>query len=244
MFTKLLPPSASPLPVIGVLGGAGPLIAARFQWDWLQAHQRRTGAWRDADYPALLSLNQALAGVDETGLADPIAAGKALATQAQTAHQAGATHLIVACASLHAVLDPARAPCPLIDWLAQGAADLRARGLHRIGIVESQSSRRDAVFARALVVAGLEPVALPAPLAVHADALIRQGMAGRLRAPERAHVRTIEAWLAPRCELIWWGCTELSFIPRAWLTHPHLRSLDAMVAACQQALLSPTEMSS
>lgn len=220
---------------LGVIGGAGPLVAARFHEILLRHYQAITAARADDEFPGITVLNQALAGVNETGVSDPGLAQDALSRQVTVLRQLGSQAWILACASLHSLPSATEPDC--VPWLLDAASSLAAQGYTRIGIVGSRSSRQDGVFDQACLRQCLEPVRLTDQSQQLADRLIAQGMTGGYRPADRDLVRAIEQDLAPRCDLIWWGCTELSFLPASWLSSPSLLSLDAMVQSALSHLL-------
>lgn len=223
--------------MLGIVGGAGPLVAARLQWEFLSAYQRATGARKDSDYPPVICVNAALAEVDETGVKDAHQAGKSLQGVLETMANAGATHALVACASLHACL-PSAPPLPVLDWLRWPAIKLAGAGSSSIGVVGSSSARKDGVFRQALTAQGVEAIELPEEGQSLADRLIAQGMTGVFGSEEKALMEDIRSILESQgATCIWWGCTELSLMPRSWMKDQDLYSMQAMVSTMLQATL-------
>ena len=214
-------------PTLGILGGAGPLIAAQLQCALLGAHQQRTGAWRDADFPAIVSVNTALAGVDGTGVADGAALQVDLARTWGHLEKLGAQRIIVPCASAHPYLMLGQAT--VVDWLGLGARRMRAMG-PRIGVVASASSTDGGLFHDLLERVGAQCV-VPQNMPM-VTALIEAGMRGYYDARHHHMVRQITQELE-RAEVdgVWWACTELSFLPQAWLGERHVQSMGIMVDA-------------
>lgn len=217
--------------VLGIVGGAGPLVAARLQWEFLSAHQKETGACKDADYPPTLCRNVALPGVDETGVRNAKEAKSALQDALETLAVAGATHALIACASLHACI-PLNPPIPVVNWMEWGARKLYEQGVRSVGVVGSSSARRDGVFRHALLAHDLDVVELSLDEQPLSDRLIAKGMTGRFSAEDRGLVSELRKALVSRgAQRIWWGCTELSLMPRTWLGSGGESSMNAMVSA-------------
>lgn len=224
---------------LGIVGGAGPLVAARLQWEFLSAYQHLTGAHKDSDFPPVISLNIALEGVDETGVGDVAKARHALREALDILSCAGATSALVACASLHSCL-PLRSSITVIDWLGWASRHLAESGYRSIGVVGSLSARKDRVFGEALATEGLKAVELSDAGQRMADCLISQGMTGRFFDGDRTLVDGIRKDLQSRgVQRIWWGCTEFSFLPQSWLGVNDLSSMVAMVSSLLQASLPP-----
>ena len=223
--------------MFGVVGGAGPLVAARLQWDFLQHFQRQTQAWRDEEFPAVVSVNCALEGVDERGVVHPQAASMALRRSFEALESMGAQCVVVACASLHPHIPSLH--CAL-DWLGFAARHLALSGVERVGVVGSCSSRQDGVFSDALLAAGLIPVELDASFQTLADALIRQGMTGQMEGGSRSRIDVLSNHLrAAGAQVVWWGCTELSFIPAQWLAPGDIQSVPMIVEAMLREVSIP-----
>lgn len=224
--------TGQPRHVFGILGGAGPLIASRLQWDFLKEHQRRSGAWSDEDFPGVVSINCAIPGISERGLEDVNAARLSLRASMEALHDLGASTLVPACASLFPALGAPPKGAMLLNWIDFGARLAVGRGVLRVGVVGSASARRDRVFSSALSRVCVECVELDDGCQDQANALIAQGMRGYMTASNRQAVNQISAYLSHRgVQMVWWGCTELSFIPREWIGSSDIQSVSMIVEA-------------
>lgn len=218
--------------VFGILGGAGPLVSARLEWDFLKEHQRRSGAWSDEDFPGVISVNCAIAGISDRGLEDVDAAGSSLRASMEALHGLGASTLVPACASLFPALGAPPEGAMLLNWIDFGARLAAGRGVLRVGVVGSDSARRDQVFSSVLSTVGVECVELDDGCQDKANALIAQGMRGYMTASNRQAVNQISAYLSHRgAQMVWWGYTELSFIPREWIGPSDIQSVPMIVEA-------------
>lgn len=221
---------------LALVGGAGPLVSARLQCELLAAYQRATGARLDADFPALLSLNRAVAGVGPHGVDNGDQASVDLVVLGRQARACGARLAIAPCASLSRLLPSDGEGLKWVHWVDRAARRLAERGSARVGVIGSRSAQRDGVFKTPLEQAGLEVVNLPPVLQDDADALIWEGMLGRV--PESCCARLERChtyFLSQGCDAVWWGCTELAFLPQQWLPSlPCITPMEAMVSAVME----------
>lgn len=232
---------ASPsLPPLAILGGAGPRVAAQFQLALLEAFQAQTGAWRDSQFPALITLTHAWDGMDETGVARPDQVQTSLTHLLTQAQSVGAQAVVVACASAHVAL-PSAPSVPVLDWLDGAARLAQARGWQRVAVLGARSARGTDVLLAPLLARGLTPVGVDVFTQGLIDQLIVDLMAGRDGPALAQAVARIEAQV-PACDGLWWACTELSLFPDAWTRRPALRSLEAMVATSLAFFATPTEI--
>lgn len=229
-------------PALAILGGAGPLVAARLQCALLEAYQRATGAQRDEDFPAIFSLNQAVGGVGATGVEQPERTRHHLARLADLARPCGAQLALVPCASLNPWTPEDEAGLAWVHWVDEAAEYLRLTGATRVGVMGSRSARRDGVFRVPLQAQGLEVVELPDSLQADADAIIWQAMSGQASEACRQRLERCHAFFRTHgCDAIWWGCTEFSVLPDTW--RPNVRCvgpMDAMVASMMRRWVSPS----
>lgn len=222
----------SSVPIFGLLGGAGPLISAHFQYELLSRFQNQSGAVEDHDFPAIVSINQALSGVDQTGVASFDLAKMALKEHAHRAQKAGANRFIIICGSLHSVWEPDPS-LSWINWIDHTVQGFKKKGQRKIGVVGSASSRQDQLFVKALEKEGLQTIELDANHQALSNQLIVWGMTGQF--PQEAHflVQKLERYMESQgADGVWWACTELSFLPKSWLSHYSVQSLDQMIDAC------------
>ena len=219
-------------PIFGILGGAGPLIAARFQYEFLSRFQHQFGVVEDCDFPAVVSINQALRGVDSSGIASHELAKISLKEHSNRAQKAGANRMVIICGSLHSVWEP-EPHLDWVNWIAHTSSMFRKNGQQRIGIVGSTSSLKDQIFAHALQEQGLTPVVLDERHQQLANQLIEWGMGGYMPPEaEEAVIKLNHYFEMQKTDSIWWECTELSFIPKSWLLPHSVQSLDQIIQAC------------
>ena len=219
-------------PIFGILGGAGPLIAARFQYEFLSRFQHQFGAVEDCDFPAVVSINQALRGVDSSGIASHELAKLSLKEHAHRAEKAGANRMVIICGSLHSVWNPAP-QLDWVDWITHTSNMFKKNGQKRIGVVGSASSLKDQIFVHGLREQGLTPIVLDESHQKLANQLIEWGMSGQMPSEAEKSVQKLNHYFEmQKADAIWWACTELSFIPKSWLCPHSVQSLDQIIQAC------------
>ena len=221
---------------LAIVGGAGPLVTAHLQCELLHAYQRIHGAQLDHEFPAIVSFNRALAGVDQKGVRDKVSTASDLSRLAQQATGCQARLAIVPCASLSPLLPEDTSELRWVRWVDHAAHRLSLMGARRMGVIGSRSARRDGVFRRPLERWGMEAIELPPALQDDADALIWQGMTGHIPEAFRSHLdRCHTFFIGQGCDAVWWGCTELAFLSPDWCPLPHcMTPMDAMVSAVME----------
>ncbi len=230
-----LPPKSGRL---GIIGGAGHLIAAHFQVQLLNRFQAYSGACRDGDFPRLLMVNEAIEGVDETGVTDHELSRLSLREYIRGFSCSNVDAVVLPCASLTKILaQEAEGDIQVINWVNHGAHQIKQKGFQRIGIVGSHSSKNDGIFLPELFDHEIEAVVLDTATQYHADMLISQGIRGYISNDYQYHVEKIRAYFSTqKIDAIWWGCTELSFLDKAWLGKNDIVSMDVLVSSCLKYL--------
>lgn len=229
---------------LAVIGGAGPLIANKFTNDVLRGWQRRTGARADDEFPSILSWNKAWPGVDGKGVSNQEAAEAYLRQARAALERLGAKQFIIPCLSAY---DLAGSQARLdgqeggkmagIDWLGWFIGILKTESVTTVGILSSESTKNQGHLAQRLEEAGIQVQLTDARQQAVVNQLIEQGMTGQFDRSHLPAIKQLERELLERNEMLWWGCTELSFIPRDILREQSIQSLPIMVEACLEAML-------
>jgi len=91
---------------LGILGGAGPRAAVKFQQYFLDAWNELTGSWRDADFPRLVVDTKPLKGMNETGISDLSRFEKDIWWRIDSVDFSHCDAVVVPCFSAHSMWKP------------------------------------------------------------------------------------------------------------------------------------------
>jgi len=198
-------------PVIGVIGGMGPLATVEFQRLLVEA----TAASSDQGNIEVIVHNNpnipdrtrslALDGGDSFARAI-IASGRKLA-------HAGATVLVMPCVTAHARFDliAHSLPVPLIDMVRLTAHEVVAQGIpHPVGVLATDGTNGEGFVVGAFKEAGIETL-IPDP--PHQSEVMRAAYAVKSSHPRRSSgiIRAAQYLKTRGAESLLLGCTELSF---------------------------------
>lgn len=224
---------------LGVLGGMGPQATNTFYQFVLD----RTEAEKDQDHINTLILS-------DTDIPDRTAAilgtegqrqvvYKQLLTGAKLLEDAGCTVLAVPCNTAHFFLDQVQQELhiPILHMIRETAAELSARGVHRVGVLATDGTIQSGQYQKELSALGLE-VVIPSPEAqrqvmslIYDD--IKAGKPGDPAKFEQIH----RELLAQGCDCGVLACTELSVFSRQYdLPKPFY--VDAMDVLARRAVQS------
>lgn len=227
---------AAPGPLVGVLGGVGPLATAYF----LQRLVTCTDAERDQDHVDALVLNHATIP-DRTEFVlgrsqeDP---GPVLAADARRLEAFGADFLVMPCNTAHyftqQVLDAISIPLVSIIEVTADAAVARVPGLATVGLLATEGTVASRVYHDAFAARGVEVITPDDADQAVVNAVIYEQVKAGLAADVDA-LRAVAGRLAGRgAGVVVLGCTELSV---AAVDHglidepPFLDSMDQLVRA-------------
>ena len=164
----------------------------------------------------MVVLNSALPGVGAGGIEDVDAASLALARAGNLAAVAGADFLLLACGSLHALLEGPHAIIPAVpvaNWIERQAVSI-GRSCKTVGIIGSRSARQTRVLARAVERQGAKAVNLDEVAQAEIDNIILHLMGGHCDAWAAQRLDKLSGQLVKGgCDGVWWGCTELALVP-------------------------------
>jgi aspartate racemase len=220
---------------IGILGTGGPWAAAKAHRVLLRLAQKHLHARADDDYPRIIVHSAALMGMDSKGVASADLASFALKSVVQNIFDAGADIVVKACNSTYA-LHPALAETgekKLVNIVESGAAQAKARGFKKLGILCSQSAKDGQLHARALQRFGLAAVY---PLADDQD-IVNQIIESVMAGDENVADKLAAVCVALKnmdVDAIMVGCTEISCV--AHLIPSKIAVIDCLTAGLEQAL--------
>ncbi|MCA9541282.1 MAG: amino acid racemase [Myxococcales bacterium] len=204
-------------PVIGVLGGMGPVATATFFDLLLRAAQRAWGAAHDGDYPGCLIDARALpAGIDETGLTDETAAGAILVERAKALIACGATLIVIPCNAAHAVAPAieAQTGVPVLHMLRTVGQRLVADGFTRAGVLCCAYTRASGLYERTFAPLGLAVEATTDDEQRAIDEAIFRVMGGDKAVLAAPAFQAVLAAVGTRAKgPVVLGCTELAEAP-------------------------------
>lgn len=201
-------------PVLGVLGGLGPMATAHF----MELVIRMTQAETDQQHLDMIIYNipstpdrtdYLLGRTQESPLPHLLRSGRALVRN-------GASHIAVPCVTAHAFLSQLQADLgiPVIDGVGETAAYLANLGITRAGILATDGTLATGLFHSELAKFGISPI-VPGKIGQTAvmDMIYRDIKAGRLPDKARFDAVCLELW-NHGAQAIILGCTELSLIKR------------------------------
>lgn len=224
-------------PLIGILGGMGPLATA----DFLAQIVRLTDARNDQDHhrcltytnPHLPDRSTAIMGRGASPLPGLLGGLRLL-------DGCGVDVIAIPCNTAHFWLDDLRAATgtPILSIVDAVASDLRRRGLGsgRIGILGTPGTMKSGVYERGFAGTHFEPIALAeCDSRLWVEPAIRAVKAGRIDEARPALERAIEQLERAAVSAVVLGCTELPLaMPDAASRGgtPLVDSTRALAAAC------------
>ncbi len=194
------------------MGGMGPAATV----DFLDRVCRATPAARDQDHlrllvdsdPSIPDRNAALTGRGPSP-------GPALVAMALGLERAGADGLAIVCNSAHAWAAEVRAAVavPLIDMVAETAAEVAATGVRRTGLLAADACLGAGLYQAALATHGVEALTLAPDAQARFMALLYRIKAGEVGEPVRSGMRALaDALVAGGAETVVSACTEVPLV--------------------------------
>lgn len=222
-------------PILGVIGGLGPIATAHF----IELTIQMTDAPTDQDnldmiiynFPSIPDRTGYILGSNlRSPLPGLLSVGSALAHQ-------GVRYIAIPCITAHYFYPELTATLnvPVINAIDETVLRLKEAGITAAGIMATDGTVSSGLFSDALQLAGIRPI-IPSPER-QADVthLIYENIkAGN--APDMDRFRAVSRHLKEKgAEVIILGCTELSLIKRDHLIGPGY--LDAMEVLAQQSVI-------
>jgi len=209
--------SAASQPLLGVLGGLGPMSTFYF-CELLTAH---TEASCDADHIDMLISSRAstpdrTAFILGTSTEDPL---PVMCEEAERLTEAGAELIVIPCNTAHYFYDGLRKSCrvPILNIIEQTISHLHTNRVHRFGLLATEGTRASGAYRRfsdPLGMTCVDPTAEEQALITE----IIYGCVKQNRAVDwNAFFSVTDAMRARGCERLVLGCTELSLLKRAGL---------------------------
>ncbi len=201
-------------PVLGVLGGLGPMATAYF----LELCIRMTDAQTDQEHLDMVIYNTPsipdrtawlLGNSGESPLPGLLRSGQGLC-------RAGVSAIAVPCVTAHSFLPQLEKELgvPMIDGVKETAAYLRERGITRVGILATSGTVATGLFHRELAAFGMEPI-VPEEAGQQTVTELIYGCVKAGKTPDPQALRQVSRQLQDRgAQVILLGCTELSLLKR------------------------------
>lgn len=197
---------------IGILGGIGPSASASMYSRVISYMQSHYGAWDDNDFPKVMVYSTALEGFDESGIADPDLVEKSLVDAAKKLESMGSDLIVVACNTVHYFDKQIEQAIgvPLVHMIDEACRDVSRRGIKKIGIVCSQSTRDLGLYSNALSSYGIEPLVCTDGEQAKINKVIMNVMAGKQGPDDIVALDTIfKRYQDSGAEAVILGCTEI-----------------------------------
>lgn len=222
-------------PILGVLGGLGPMATAYF----VELTVHMTDAAADQQHLDMIIYNfpsipdrtgYILGSSSESPLPELIRVGQALARQ-------GVAHIAIPCVTAHYFHEELQAavPVPIIHGVKETVLHLKENGVTCAGIMATDGTIASGLFNQELTAAGITPVLPSGPCQEDVMHLIYRNIKAGLPV-EMERFRSVQAeLLAKGAQAIILGCTELSLIKRDYGIGSGF--IDAMEVLARQAVL-------
>lgn len=221
---------------IGILGGMGPVATQEFLGRILARCERIFGAVQDGEYPPILLYSMSLSGSDESGIRSPSILAREFRDGLARLERGGCDFVVIPCNTAHELLARLRAtsPLPILSIIDLTVAEVLRRGYRRVGLLASESTLDDGLYARPLSAAGVASV-IPGPR--DRRELVRvvlDIMGGHRPAQDRDALTRIAARMHREdgIDAVIMGCTELSVVqPARCYPLPAVDAMDVLAVA-------------
>lgn len=222
-------------PVLGVIGGLGPIATAHF----MELVIRMTDAATDQEHLDMIVYSfpsipdrtgYILDQTQPSPLPPMIEIGQKLARQ-------GADHIAIPCLTAHYFYEELTAgiPVSIINGIGETVRHLKENGVTRVGIMATDGTIRTGLFRRELERQGITPIIPSAQRQRDVMHLIYANIKANLPAEMDRFAAVSRELRENGAEAIILGCTELSLIKRDEKIGPGF--IDAMEVLAQQSVL-------
>lgn len=201
-------------PLLGILGGMGPLASSRFYELLIQICTQRFGVTKNSDFPHLLldsiPVPDLVRSQDDAAIAIQM-----IEEEAQRLVRAGATFLAMTCNTMHLYEDRIReaVDVPFLSMIAAVTECVRNDGRKRIGLLGSITTMQSPLYRSPLEQSGIEMLVPTEADQETLGTLIHTVIAGHVREPEQKQLHAQIVALARRgCDAVILGCTELPLL--------------------------------
>lgn len=232
---------------LGIIGGVGPL-ATMFIGEMIV---RRTRASKDQEHVHTIIDNDTTipdrtAYILDNTNENPV---PYLVNDAVKLANAGADLICIPCNTAHTFYDELQlaSPVPVLHMIRETAKRAACLGAKRVGILATDGTLASAVYQKALLEEGIEPVIPDKAIQKEVMSVIYDYVkAGREVSPFRWNVIE-QAMLQLQCDKIILGCTELSIVNKDLkLNERYIDSLmvlaESAIVACGYELNSPVRV--
>lgn len=222
-------------PILGVIGGLGPIATAHF----MELTIQMTDARVDQDNLDMIIYNfpstpdrtaYILGNSPHSPLPKMLSSGRAMVQQ-------GASCIAIPCVTAHYFHEKLEneIPVPVINGVAETAEYLRQRGITHAGIMATDGTIQAGILSRAMEAAGITPLIPSAARQRDVMHLIYDNVKAGVPA-EIDRFRAVQADLQNQgAQVIILGCTELSLIKRDYPIGPGF--IDVMEVLAQQSVV-------
>ena len=217
---------------LGILGGMGTLAGVDMV-NLLVREAAERGVVGDSDYPRFVYYNLPTMALDCHGVTSDELLLTELKAGLHALQEIGANLLIVACNSAYRHFDEMK------TWTGGSIISLIEAGCAAVtdspvGVLQSDSCRRDGLYQRALAEHGVQIV--PSSQQHYIDKAIEFALQGKCGAPGTVWVKdAINELQEAGAKSVLLGCTELPLLARG-LNMPRIRLIDPAYEAVKQAL--------
>ncbi|MCX0246782.1 aspartate/glutamate racemase family protein [Streptomyces drozdowiczii] len=232
-------------PVLGILGGMGPLATAHF---YRRVVERTPAGSDQAHLPVVMWADPAVPDRTAALLGEGPSPVPALVEGARWLQRAGVRCIAIPCNTAHAYVEQLSKATGIevLDMIraALESAARRTPGLERVGVLATRGTRLTGLYERAGARLGLDVVQVSASVQQeYVDAAIRAVKGGADPAePERWIATAAESLKDRGAQAAIAACTEIPLVGRAaGRVLPLIDSTDALAEAAVGRLWQPTE---
>ncbi|MGM9619221.1 MAG: aspartate/glutamate racemase family protein [Oscillospiraceae bacterium] len=201
--------------LIGVLGGLGPWATEEF----LRLVLEETEAACDQDYPDLLIMNRS-STPDRTAFLlgrSENSPGPVIAADARRLERAGCAALVIPCNTSHQFYGEVASAVsiPVLHLIREVAAEGKRRGMHTLGVLCTEGTRRTDLYGRTARELGMDCLYPSESAQRRVTSLIYDSVKAGLPPRREELTAAFDELLSRGCEGLVLGCTELPIAYRA-----------------------------
>jgi aspartate racemase len=219
---------------LGIISGMGAFAGLRMA-DYLLQKSKDDGAKLDSDFPSFLLYNLPVVGMDEKGIIDHSHVKRQLVETLIKLGKWNCHYAVIACNSAYAFKDLASYfPGTLLNIIDE-ACDAVPKGVQRVGIISSASTRKSCLYQDALGDRGINYVLTNDEEQFFLDLAIKAVISGTQTKGDFHVVRNVLINLKQRgARMVIVGCTELPLVINS--KHTKIPLIDAGQAVMNKAL--------
>jgi len=207
---------------IGILGGMGPGASAYFYQLLVEQAQEQYHAEQDIDYPPMVLYNLPLEGWSERGVEDPEKVKAQLVAGVKKLEAAGADFIVIPCNTVHIYQEEMRAAIsiPLVSIVEETVKAVEQKGIHNVGIVSSETTKKLGLYHNALKTNGNRVIEANVEQQGALNEIILSVMSGDYGKSEvKLLDDIIYDFVGQGAEAIVIGCTELPLVAHSINKH-------------------------